>query len=169
MLISSIARRSRRQVPAGLLSYAVACGHVFYATPRIDLYQRRARLRRRSIPFAMPLSSPHPPSSFSFFLSTCHSLHCAAILLMFNFPFMYVPRLRARSTSMTGPVAQSALKCQVRAHAMLPRLPATLAMLPVTCGGVHHATMTRNYRGPKNYGEPTSRPQLPDTWLPVDR
>jgi hypothetical protein len=102
MPLIRIARRSRRQVLAGLLAYAVTRGHVSYATTRIDKYQRGARIRRRSIPFVMPISSPHPPSSFSFFLSTCHSLHCAVILLMFHFPFMCVPRLRARSTSTTG-------------------------------------------------------------------
>jgi hypothetical protein len=40
MLLIRIARRSRRQVLAGLLAYAVTYGHVSYATPRIDLYQR---------------------------------------------------------------------------------------------------------------------------------
>jgi hypothetical protein len=57
MLLTRIARRSRRQVLAGLLAYAVTRGHVSNATTRIDKYQRGARIRRRSIPFVMPLSS----------------------------------------------------------------------------------------------------------------
>jgi hypothetical protein len=92
------------------------------------------------LPHASLLSPPS--SSFSFFLSTCHSLHCAVSL---HFPFMCV-RTMAASALNVGDGACSPERAPKPGPGTCDATTvlATLAMLPVTCGGVHYATKTRH-------------------------